>query len=150
MTTATMQTSRSTPWHFWVVAAIAVLWNGFGGYDYTMSQLQGDAYFRAAGMTEAQITYINGMPGWMTAVWAVGVWGAVAGSLLLLLRRRWAVHAFAVSLAGLVVSLIYTYGLSDGASVMGQQVMIMNLVVLAGCVFFLWYAARMAKRGLLR
>jgi hypothetical protein len=25
---------------------VAWLWNGFGGYDYTMSHLQGEAYFR--------------------------------------------------------------------------------------------------------
>jgi hypothetical protein len=40
------------------------------------------------------------MPAWMTGVWAIGVWGALAGSVLLLLRSKWAVHVFAASLAG--------------------------------------------------
>ena len=138
------------PWSFWLVAIIAVLWNGFGGYDYYMSHTAGDAYFQGMGMTEAQIAYMHAFPAWMTAVWAIGVWGAVLGSILLLLRRRWAFHAFAISLAAIVVSLIYTYLLSNGGEVMGQNGLIMQLVVLAGGAFFAWYSRRMAARGLLR
>jgi hypothetical protein len=26
-----------TPWHLWAVGAVSLLWNGLGGYDYTMS-----------------------------------------------------------------------------------------------------------------
>ena len=42
----TMQgTSRAgAPWHFWVVAVVSLLWNSFGGYDYTMSHLSGEVY----------------------------------------------------------------------------------------------------------
>jgi hypothetical protein len=39
--------------------------------------------------------------------WALGVWGALAGSMLLLLRSRRAVTAFAASLVGLAVSTGY-------------------------------------------
>ena len=82
----TMQgTSRAgAPWHFWVVAVVSLLWNSFGGYDYTMSHLSGDAYYRQMGMTEGQITAMVAYPSWMHAVWAVGVWGSVLGSILLL------------------------------------------------------------------
>ena len=52
MTTATTDArAASAPWHVWVVGLIGLAWNGFGAYDYTMTQLQGDAYLRAAGMT---------------------------------------------------------------------------------------------------
>jgi hypothetical protein len=138
------------PWHFWVIVVIALLWNGFGGYDYTMSQMRGDAYFREMGMTDPQIAYMHSYPVWMTAVWAVGVWGSVLGSILLLIRSRYALHAFVVSLAGLLVSLAYTHLMSDGGQVMGQQGMIMNAVITAGCLFFVWYSWMMTKRGLLR
>ena len=41
--------------------------------------------------------------------------------------------------------------LSNGAEVMGgQQIMMMNIVIFAACVFFLWYARRAAARGTLR
>jgi hypothetical protein len=89
-------------------------------------------------------------PAWMHAAWAVGVWGSILGSVLLLVRSRWAPHAFIVSLAGLIVTLIYTHLLSNGREVMGQQGTIMNLVILAICVALAAYAWAMGKRGVLR
>jgi hypothetical protein len=148
--TDAIATAARTPIHLWVVGAIGVLWNGFGAYDYVMSHIGGEAYLRAFGMTDPQIAYFNAMPAWMTAAWAVGVWGAALGTVLLLLRSRWALHCFAASLAGLLLSLVHTHLLSEGGRVMGMQGAIMNLVITAGCVFFLWYAFAMTRRGLLR
>ena len=148
--TETIDTGRSPAWHFWVVAVLGALWNSFGGYDYFMSKTGGDAYLKSSGMSEAQIAYFNAMPAWTTIFWALGVWGAVAGSILLLLRSRWAVHAFLISLGGLIVSLIYDYLLSNGLEVNGQQQILMYCVIFAACAFFLWYSQRMVKAGVLR
>jgi hypothetical protein len=102
------------------------------------------------GMTDAQMAFMHGYPAWMIAVWAIGVWGSVLGTLLLLLRRRWAFHAFAVSLAAVALSLIYSYVLSNGAEVMGPTGAIMNVLITAGCAIFTWYSWRMTAKGLLR
>jgi hypothetical protein len=115
-----------------------------------MTQTGGDAYLRSIGMTDPQIAYLHAMPVWMTGVWAVGVWGALLGSILLLARKRLAFPVFLVSLAAFLVSLIYQYGLSNGAEAMGDTAWIMNVVILAGCVFLVWYSRMMAKRGFLR
>lgn len=150
MTESTENQGVEVPRSLWIVGLISLLWNLYGAYDYTMSKTGGDAYLKSVGMTDAQIAYFHAMPTWMTIPWALGVWGAVAGSLLLLLRSRWAPTAFLVSLGGLVVSLVYNYALSDGLAVNGQQSLIMYGVILAGCLVFLWFANRMAKAGVLR
>ena len=137
-------------WAFWLVAVLALLWNAFGAYDYWMSQTRGAAYLEGMGMTPDQIAYFNAMPGWLTGVWAIGVWGAVAGAILMLIRSRWAAAAYAASLAALLASLVYAHLLSDGGEVMGAQGLIMNAVITAAAVFFLWFSWRMAKRGVLR
>jgi len=138
----------AVPWHFWLVTLVALLWNGFGGFDYTMSHLQGEAYFREMGMTEAQIAFFRTYPAWMHGVWAIGVWGSVLGSFLLLARSRWATHAFAVSVLGAIGNALYT-ALAPGASeAMGGVGM--PLVIIAACLFFIWYAWTMTKRGVLR
>jgi hypothetical protein len=136
------------PLHLWLVSALGLLWNGFGAFDYLMSKLQGETYYRQMGMTDAQIAYMDSYPLWMIGVWAVGVWGAVLGTLLLLLRKKAAAPVFLVSLAAFVMSLIYSYLLSDGARVMGDTAY-MQLVVLAGCLFFAWYSHAMARKGVL-
>jgi hypothetical protein len=149
--TATAEAPRtSAPWHYWVVTVVAILWNAFAAYDYFMNKTGGDAYMKKAGMTDAQIAHMHAFPVWMTADWAIGVWGGLLGALLLLARTRYAFHVFVASLAAFVVMLVYTYVLSDGAKVMGQQGMIFNMIILAGCLFFVWYSRLMTKRGVLR
>ena len=137
----------STPWHFWVVAIVAELWNGFGGYDNTMSHLQGETYYRQMSMSEAVIAFMDTYPTWMHAVWAIGVWGSVLGTLLLVLRMRWAFHAFVLSLLGAIGNVLYTAMTPGASEAMGLT---MPLVIVAACLFFIWYAWTMTKRGILR
>ena len=140
-----MGTGAKASWLFWLVVAIAILWNGFGGYDYTMSHVSGDAYFRQSGMTEAKIAEYHAYPSWLHAVWAIGVWGSVAGSILLLLRSRWAFHAFALSSLGAAGALIHTI---VGGAAPGE--LVLPLVVVVICAFFVWFSLTMTKRGVLR
>ncbi|MBX9575743.1 MAG: hypothetical protein K2X07_08895 [Caulobacteraceae bacterium] len=150
-----------TPWHLWAVGAIAVLWNGYGAYDYVMSMTGGAEYLTKMGMTPEQMAYYEAFPAWMTAVWAVGVWGALLGSLLLLLRRRLAFPVFALSFAAFLFSLFHTYVVAgagemmgymmqDGQKVATPMIYVMNGVIAAGCAFFTWYAWTMGKKGVLR
>lgn len=138
------------PWHLWLVGVLGLLWNAYGGYDYFMSKTRGDAYLQSVGMTPEQIAHFNAMPSWMTVVWAVGVWGALLGAVLLLMRSRFAVPVFVASLVAYVLSLVYAYLISPMPGGDGPAIVIFQLVILAGCVFFAWYARRARQRGWLR
>ena len=94
-----------TPWHLWLVGTIAVLFNFIGVFDFVMAMTQGAKYMASAGMTPAQIAHYLSMPGWMTVVWAVGVFAAFLASGLLLMRRKLALPVFALSLAAFLGSL---------------------------------------------
>lgn len=139
------------PWHLWAVGIISLLWNGYGAYDFIMTNTQGEAYMRSAGMSDDMIAYFMTMPTWMFGAWIAGVWGAVLGSIALLLRKRWAVWLFAVSMVGAGISLVY--GLINPMPPMpaGMEFMkFMPWVIMAIAVFLWWYAGRMAARGVLR
>jgi hypothetical protein len=138
-----------TPVHLWIVGALATIWNGFGCFDYLMTQTRNQQYL--AGFTDPQRIYFDSFPLWMESAWAFGVWGGLAGSLLLLLRSRHAVTAFAVSLAGLAVSTLYQYVLSTPPPEMASGPMVaMNLVIWAAAGGLLIYALRIRRRGILR
>lgn len=139
-----------TPWHLWVVGVIAVLFNGIGVVDYVMSKTQGAAYMAGAGMTPEQIAHYQEMPTWMTAVWAIGVWGAMLASILLLLRRKLSVPVFFLSLAAFLLSLVYHYAIAGAGDIMGQAGVISSAVIAVLLLLFIWYAGMMAKRGVLR
>jgi FtsH-binding integral membrane protein len=101
-------------------------------------------------MTPDQIAHYQQMPSWMTVVWAVGVFGAFLASILLLLRRKQAWLVFILSLAAFVVSLLYTYILTNGGAVMGEQMAVTSAVIAALLAFFSWYSRYMTLRGVLR
>lgn len=139
---------RPTPRHLWVVGGLSLLWNAFGAVDYVLTHFGVEAYL--AQMTVEQRAFFEGFPAWATAGWAVGVWGSVAGSVGLLLRRRWAVWAFGAALVGMAVSSVYTLVLSGGAALMGTAATAMSAVIWVVALGLLAYASAMARRGVLR
>ncbi|MBA4353100.1 MAG: hypothetical protein C0409_00265 [Novosphingobium sp.] len=140
-----------TPAHLWAVGVISLLWNSFGCVDYTMSKLDPVSYMQTAGMGAAEIAYIEGLPAWLSAFWAIGVWGSLVGSLLLLMRSARAVTAFAVSLVGLAVTQVYQFTDSAMPASMHSGAMLgMTALIWASLLFFLWYASRMKAAGVLR
>lgn len=141
-----------TPWHLWLVGVLSLLWNGFGAFDFIQTTTRGEAYMRAAGFDDAMVAYYEAMPGWMYVPWTLGVWGAVIGSVMLLLRRRWAVPAFGLSLLGALVSLIYGK-LIDPPPPAPPELAAMSwmpIVILLIAVLLFVYAFNMRKRGVLR
>ena len=96
------------PLHLWLVGFISLAWNAFGAVDYTMTRTRNLAYLEKAmpgTAPQSVLAYIDSFPLWVQIGWGLGVWGAIAGSILLLARSRWAVEAFLLSLIGAVVSL---------------------------------------------
>ncbi len=137
------------PWWFWAVAAAAFVWNCGGPIDWVMTKTHNAAYLAA--MTPEQRAWLASFPLWMEVAWALGVWGAIIGSFLLLLRSRLAVPVLAVSLTGLIVSTLYQYGLSAMPASLrtpGGMGFTAALWVIAAAL--LAFAARMRRRGILR
>ncbi|HEV7352402.1 MAG TPA: hypothetical protein VGN74_04660 [Brevundimonas sp.] len=143
----TGDTAGKTPWHLWLVGGVALLWNAFGGVDYILTQTRNAAYL--AQFTAEQRAYFESYPVWMEAVWGIGVWGAVAGSVLLLLRMKWAFHAFLASLVAFAVSVVYGQT-SGGNAVMGSTGMIFSAVIFLLGLGFVLYSRAMTRKGVLR
>ena len=135
------------PASFWLIAVLSLLWDMFGCYDYLMSQIAPASYFASMGMNAESVAYMAKLPAWLTAFWALGVWGSLLGSLLLIVRSRQAAPAFALSLLGLAVSqLTQAFWLHPPeAPPIG-----LTLVIWSAVVFFLIYARSMAAKGVLR
>jgi hypothetical protein len=135
-----------TPVHLWIVGVVALLWNAMGCFDYLATQYRMDFYM--SHFTQEQLDYFYGAPAWLTAVWAIAVWGGLAGALGLLLRRRWAVWLFAASLLALAISTAYNAA-SGGFAIMGPEAVYFTIVIWVLAIFFVWYAHRMSKAGVL-
>jgi hypothetical protein len=138
-----------TPVHVWIVGIFATLWNGYACYEYLMTNLKNAAFM--ARMPADQIAYMNNYPAWLTAFWAMGVWGGLAGGLLLLIRSRHSVWAFALSLVGAVVGLGYQmFAMQMPASMKEGAMGFIPWVIILICLALFLYARAQAAKGVLR
>lgn len=134
--------AEKAPMHLWAVGIVSLLWNAFGCFIYTMTMMRDPATMAAA--SPEMRAAIEASPDWANGAWAVGVWFALLGSALLLLRKGWAFYAFAISLLGLLGTAIYEF-------TSGMPVNIPQLAMIwAVALFLLWYSWTMRQRGVLR
>lgn len=134
-----------TPWHLWVVGVLTLLWNAVGGFSYTVTHL---GMLADLGFGETEIAYFESHPMWANAFWALGVWGAIAGSMLILLRSRFAVHAVLIAIVGLLGSNFYQFAMTDIPESMESPALV--VFIWATTLFMLFYSSRMARAGVLR
>jgi hypothetical protein len=136
----------ATPWHLWLVGGLALLWNGVGALDYVMTETRNAPYMST--FTPEQLAYFYGFPMWVVSAWALSVWGGVLGAILLLLRKRWAVPVFGVSLATFVLTSFHNFVLTNGLAIMGAaEGAVFSAVIFAIAVVLLLYARRLARNG---
>lgn len=141
------------PAHLWIVGILALLWNGFGCYDYFMTRTQGSAWINHMMHTtdgDAIMAYINAFPIWVSAAWGLGVWGGLLGSILLLLRNHHAVTVLAVSAVGAVVGIGWQLLNPSGIAEMNEGInRTMPYVLIAIAIALFFYARAQRAKGVL-
>jgi hypothetical protein len=143
-----------TPIHLWIVGVLATLWNCIGCYDYLMTRMRNTDYLAKMMPNvdpNAMLAWVDGFPLYAQIGWGLGVWGGLAGALLLLLRSRWAVWAMGLSLVGAILGLGYQIVAAPplaGADDMANKAMPYVIILIAAALFL--YARAMEKKGVLR
>ena len=141
-------TRPRTPWHLWVVGILALLWNAMGAFDYLMTQTRSEGYMSQ--FTPAQLEFFYAFPAWVVSAWAIAVWGGVLGSLLLLLRRGLAYPVFIVSFAGLLVTTIHNFVLTNGIEAMGGAgPLAFTAAIVVVAILLIVYSGAQRNRGVL-
>jgi hypothetical protein len=142
-----------TPVHLWIIGGLATVWNAFGCYDYLMTRTRNTDYLQSMMPTvdpQEMLAYIDSFPIWAQFGWGLGVWGGLLGSILLLLRNRWAVVALALSLVGALLGIGYQIANPGGPAAMNEGAnAIMPYVVIAVALGLVGYARAMKAKGVL-
>ena len=146
MTDHTESAVAKTPWHIWLVGVLSLLWNGFGCFDFTMTATRNAAYLEP--YPQEMIDYWLAMPVWMWLLWAIGVFGGLAGSIVLLLRRKLAFPLLGASFLAASVSM--TFGFLDKSAPRMEGAGLMSSVILLIAFLLAAYAWWMSRRDVLR
>ena len=141
--------------HLWIVGLLSTLWNGFGCYDYLMTRMRNLEYFRSMAPDadpEAMLAWVDGFPLYAQFGWGLGVWMGLLGSILLLMRHRWAVPVLGLSLLGAVLGLGYQIFLAAPPPPPMDEgtATIIPWVIIGIAALLYYYAHRQQKKGVLR
>jgi hypothetical protein len=139
--------TTKAPFHLWIIGILAVLWNAMGAFDYAATQMKLDFYMSQ--FSPEQLDYFYNFPAWADAGWAIAVWGALLASLVLLMRKAFAVWLFGISILGMAATAVYTFFLTDSSSVMGEDALMFTAVIWVIAIFLYFYSIAMAKRRVL-
>lgn len=143
-----LNTDQKTPWHLWLVGIVGLLWNAMGAMDYIMTKTRNEQYMSA--FTPEQLDFFYGLPVWVVACWAIAVWGAVLGCILLLLRKAIAVPVFLVSFIAMVITSFHNFVLSNGLEVIGDTFsLVFSGIIFVAALGFWLYSRAMQKRGVI-
>jgi len=143
----TMGGARPPAW-FWLLAALALLWNLLGAAAFASQAAM--APETVAALPPPQRDLWLGMPGWAWGAYAVAVGAGTLGAVALLLRRGWAVGLFVVSLVAVLVQFSYPFLLTDALSVMGMAMAWLPLAVVVIAVAEVVLSRAWKARGWLR
>jgi len=132
---------------FWVISIVALIWNlmGVGAY---LKQAYMTAEELAALPLQEQALYEN-IPAWVTAAFALAVFGGTLGCILLLLRKKLATFVLIISLVSIIAQMSYNLIMNRASEVYGPGEMGMTAMVLIVGIFLVYYSKRMEANGVL-
>jgi len=129
-----------TPAPAWlrIVAALGLLWNLFGVYQYLMTVgVVGGADAAAA----------DSMPAWVTGAFAIAVFGGALGCIGLLLLKRWSKLLLLLSLLAVLAMDLWMFVLSGLGSTMPPAEMGVTACVVLVAILLVWLAYSADKKG---
>lgn len=133
------------PRWFTIVAVVALLWNLLGCFAFA-SDLRVTAE-DVARMAPAQQALYHARPAWAVAATALAVFGGALGCIGLLMRRRWALPLFVLSLIGILVQDFGLFVLVDGIALAGPVALVLQGLVLAIAIGLIVLARKASARG---
>jgi len=123
-----------------LIAGAALAWNLIGLLMFVLEVFMTPAQVAALPTMDRAVH--EAMPAWTQVAFGVAVGTGVLGSIGLLLRRRWAVPCFAVSLVAVLVQFGGAYLATPLWQASGVAGLIMPMVLVAIGVLLLRYARR--------
>jgi len=140
------EVNRKVPTSFWIVAGAATVWNLIGLMIY-YQQMTVSPEVLAQSLTPEQVEFLTSTPKWATSAYAMAVNAGLLGSILLLLRKAWAVPLYGLSLAAIIVQDVHGFLLANGLQVWGTGALVLPAIVLSIAVGLLIYSRNAKARG---
>lgn len=132
------------PISFYIVAGVFLFFNVTGLIFYYQQMTLTPQMLQ--GLDASTITFMEATPVWATSGYAIAVNAGVVASIVLLLRKAWALPVYIVSFAGVLTQDFDAFVLRDAVGVWGSSAYYVPSVVLVMCLVEIWYSRSVANR----
>lgn len=134
------------PWHYWIVALLALLFYGLGAAEYVGVKYGIAAIVEFYGTD--MVAYFSSLALAADISWAIGIWAGFFGAIVMIGRGKAAASLFAVAFAGLfIMSAILIFRTEAPLTeVIGPDGIYIALAELAIAFLFFVYARWMNVR----
>jgi hypothetical protein len=133
------------PRSFWIISGVALVWNLVGVAAYVAQVTMTEDALMA--LPEAESMLYENIPAWATGAFAVAVFGGALGSLLMLLRKSWAIPVFIASLAGILVQTYHSFFVARSIEVYGPGGLVMPGMILIIALLLVWYSRKASAKA---
>ncbi len=140
-----MNTKTKAPVWFWIVAVIAVIWNGMGVMAYIMQVTMTPEELAALPAAE-QALYVD-LPAWYTGAFAIAVFGGTVASIALLMRKASAYLLFIISFVAILVQMFYNFFMSRALEVYGPGGLVMPIMILVFAIALIFISKSAREKG---
>lgn len=133
-----MNDSINIPVWFYIAASLAVTWESMGLFAYVSTiMISAEDMIK---MTEAEQNIHKATPAWANGVFAIAVFSGFIGSLLLLLKKAWALPVLIISLLAILVQMYNAFFIMDSFAVFGPGGTIMPIMVIVIAILLIGLA----------
>ena len=132
---------------YWLISIVAIFWNFMGIIAYLGQAYISDDALKM--LPEENQLYFSNVPAWVTAAFAVAVFGGFLGAIGLIIRKKWAYFLFVISFLALVAQHVYNFFIQNYIEMTGSQ-MILPIVTFMVALFLIYFSKQKSQQGVLR
>lgn len=132
---------------YWLISIVALIWNFMGIIAYLGQAYISDDALKM--LPEENQLYFSNVPAWVTAAFAVAVFGGFLGAIGLIIRKKWAYFLFVISFLALVAQHVYNFFIQNYIEMTGSQ-MILPIVTFIVALFLIYFSKQKSQQGVLR
>jgi len=133
---------------FWIIGIIALLWNGMGVNNYLQQAFKTES--TTAELNAEQLAFMDGLPAWMTALFAIAVFTGLIACILLLMRKKMAIVVFIVSfISASILQLYWMFGTKATEIFNESMPYLIPILVIVIAAFLVLYSRDQKAKGVL-
>jgi hypothetical protein len=136
--------NAKAPTSFYIIGGVFFLWNFTGLALYYQQMTMTPEVLASFGPVKA--AFIEATPVWANAAYGTAVTFGFVACILLLLRNCWALPAFVISFAGILLQDLESFVIRDVIGIFGNEAFIIPPLVLVIAIVEIWYSKSIADR----